>query len=141
MLELINPNKLRDYAYMIDTQNLTRKFSNFTAVDNINMNIEKGEVFGFLGPNGAGKTTTIRMLACLIAPTSGSATVAGYNIIQDPLKVRQSVGILTENPSLYERLTAYENMTFFAEAYGLDDAQERHRRIQELLEFFNLWDR
>jgi ABC-2 type transport system ATP-binding protein len=126
---------------MIDAQNLTRKFGNFTAVDNITMNIEKGEVFGFLGPNGAGKTTTIRMLACLIAPTKGSATVAGYDITRDPLKVRQSVGILTENPSLYERLTAYENMEFFAEAYGLYDAAERQRRIQELLEFFNLWDR
>ncbi|MCW4005751.1 MAG: ABC transporter ATP-binding protein [Candidatus Bathyarchaeota archaeon] len=126
---------------MIDAQNLTRKFGNFTAVDNISMNIAKGEVFGFLGPNGAGKTTTIRMLSCLIAPTKGSATVAGYNITKDPLKVRQSVGILTENPSLYERLTAYENMEFFAEAYGIEDATERQRRIKELLEFFNLWNR
>ncbi|MCW3984715.1 MAG: ABC transporter ATP-binding protein [Candidatus Bathyarchaeota archaeon] len=126
---------------MIDTQNLTRTFGNLTAVDNLNLQIEKGEVFGFLGPNGAGKTTTIRMLACLIAPTKGTATVAGYNIHKDPLKVRQSVGILTENPSLYERLTAYENMDFFAQAYGITDATERQRRIQELLEFFRLWER
>ena len=126
---------------MIDTQNLTRTFGNLTAVDNLTLNIEKGEVFGFLGPNGAGKTTTIRMLACLIAPTKGTATVAGYNIQKDPLKVRQSVGILTENPSLYERLTAYENMDFFAQAYGITDNAERQKRIQELLEFFHLWDR
>ena len=126
---------------MIETENLTRSFGNLTAVDNLTLNIEKGEVFGFLGPNGAGKTTTIRMLACLIAPTKGTATVAGYDIQQDPLKVRQSVGILTENPSLYERLTAYENMNFFAEAYGVANAEERNRRIKELLELFNLWER
>ncbi len=126
---------------MIDTNNLTRTFGNLTAVDNITFHVDKGEVFGFLGPNGAGKTTTIRMLACLISPTKGTATVAGYDIRRDPLKVRQSVGILTENPSLYERLTAYENMNFFAEAYGINNAEERHKRIQELLEFFNLWER
>ncbi len=126
---------------MIDIQNLTRTFANLTAVDNLTLQIEKGEVFGFLGPNGAGKTTTIRMLACLIAATHGTATVAGYDIHKDPLKVRQSVGILTENPSLYERLTAYENMDFFAQAYGISDAAERQKRIQELLEFFHLWDR
>ena len=126
---------------MIETKNLTRQFGNLTAVDNLTLTIDKGEVFGFLGPNGAGKTTTIRMLACLIAPTTGEATVAGYNIKKDPLKVRQSVGILTENPSLYERLTAYENMDFFAQAYGITDAAERNKRIQELLELFNLWER
>jgi ABC-2 type transport system ATP-binding protein len=126
---------------MIYTNNLTRKFGNLTAVDNLTIHIEKGEVFGFLGPNGAGKTTTIRMLACLISPTQGTATVAGYDIRQDPLKVRQSVGILTENPSLYERLTAYENLNFFAEAYGVNSADERNSRIKELLELFNLWER
>lgn len=126
---------------MIDAQNLTKTFGKLTAVDNLSLNIEKGEVFGFLGPNGAGKTTTIRMLACLISPTKGTATVAGFDIQREPLKVRQSVGILTENPSLYERLTAFENMNFFAEAYGINDANERHTRIKELLEFFNLWER
>jgi ABC-2 type transport system ATP-binding protein len=126
---------------LIETKNLTRQFNNLTAVDNLTLKIDKGEVFGFLGPNGAGKTTTIRMLACLIAPTKGEATVAGYDIKKDPLKVRQSVGILTENPSLYERLTAYENMDFFAQAYGVIDPAERSKRIQELLELFNLWER
>jgi len=125
----------------ISIKGLTRKFNSFTAVDNLNLEIATGEVFGLLGPNGAGKTTTIRMFACLIAPTEGSAMVAGYDMRRDPLKVRQSVGILTENPSLYERLTAYENMNFFAEAYGVRDANERQSRIRELLEFFNLWDR
>lgn len=126
---------------MIDTENLTRKFGNLTAVDSLTLHIEKGEVFGFLGPNGAGKTTTIRMLACLLSPTKGNASVAGYNIRSDPLKVRQSVGILTENPSLYERLTAYENMDFFAQAYGVNDTQDRQKRIREVLEYFDLWER
>ncbi len=125
----------------VEVKGLTKKFNSFTAVDNVSLEIEEGEVFGLLGPNGAGKTTTIRMLACLISPTAGSATVTGYDIHRDPMKVRQSVGILTENPSLYERLTAYENMNFFAEAYGVEDMNQRQERIKELLEFFNLWDR
>jgi ABC-2 type transport system ATP-binding protein len=129
------------YMPSVTAEGLTRKFNSFTAVDHLNLKIEEGEVFGLLGPNGAGKTTTIRMLACLITATEGSATVAGYNIRVEPLKVRQSVGILTENPSLYERLTAYENMDFFAEAYGLNQPAERHSRIKQLLEFFDLWDR
>jgi ABC-2 type transport system ATP-binding protein len=77
----------------------------------------------------------------LISPTRGTATVAGYNIQKNPIQIRQSVGILTENPSLYERLTAYENMDFFAQAYGITDLVERQKRIRELLDFFNLWDR
>jgi ABC-2 type transport system ATP-binding protein len=122
-------------------EGLTKKFNSFTAVDHLNLEIGEGEVFGLLGPNGAGKTTTIRMLACLISPTEGEASVAGYNIRSEPVKVRQSVGILTENPSLYERLTAYENMNFFAETYGVNDANERHNRIKDLLDFFDLWER
>ncbi len=74
-------------------------------------------------------------------PSEGSAKVGGYDIRRDPLKVRQMVGILTENPSLYERLTAYENMDFFAEAYGLSGTQEKRNRIRQLLEFFELWER
>lgn len=125
----------------IETKGLTRRFDSLTAVDHLSFEVEEGEVFGLLGPNGAGKTTTVRMLACLILPSEGSAKVGGYDITQDSLKVRQIVGILTENPSLYERLTAYENMDFFAEAYGLSDVQEKRNRIRELLEFFELWER
>lgn len=126
---------------VVVAEGLRKKFNSFTAVDNLSLEIEEGEVFGLLGPNGAGKTTTIRMLACLILPDLGSAKVMGYDIRLDPMKVRKSVGILTENPSLYERLTAYENMNFFAEAYGLENPDQRKDRIKELLEFFNLWDR
>ena len=127
--------------FSVVAEGLTRKFNSFTAVQNLNLNIEEGEVFGLLGPNGAGKTTTLRMLAALISPTEGSATVAGFDIRRDPSKVRQNVGILTENPSLYERLSAFENMDFFAEAYGITDATERHLRIREALEFLSLWNR
>ncbi len=127
--------------FSVVAEGLTRKFGSFVAVDSLSLEINEGEVFGLLGPNGAGKTTTLRMLSCLISPSKGSATIAGYDIHREPLAVRQAVGILTENPSLYERLTAYENMNFFAEAYGLADAQERHARIRELLEFFALWER
>jgi len=125
----------------IEAEGLTKTFDSLTAVDHLSLDVREGEVFGVLGPNGAGKTTTIRMLACLILPSEGSAKVGGYDIKRDSLKVRQIVGILTENPSLYERLTAFENLDFFAEAYGLSNIQEKENRIKELLEFFELWER
>ena len=125
----------------IETEGLTKRFGSLKAVDQLSFEVGEGEVFGLLGPNGAGKTTTVRVLACLISPSEGSARVGGHDITRDPLKVRQMVGILTENPSLYERLTAYENMDFFAEAYGLSGLQEKRDRIRELLEFFELWER
>lgn len=127
--------------WSIEVQELTRRFGSLTAVDHLSFEVREGEVFGLLGPNGAGKTTTVRMLACLISPSEGSAKVGGYDVVKEPLKVREVVGILTENPSLYERLTAYENMDFFAEAYGPTSAQEKRNRIRELLEFFGLWER
>jgi len=125
----------------IETEGLTKYYESLVAVDHLTFKVEEGEVFGLLGPNGAGKTTTIRMLACLISPSEGSAKVSGYKIGEEPLEVRQTVGILTENPSLYERLTVQENMEFFAEAYNLTEPQEKAERIRELLEFFDLWER
>ncbi len=94
-----------------------------------------------MGPNGAGKTTTLRMLSCLISQTDGTASVSGFDIKSNPTDVRRSIGVLTENPSIYERLTAVENMEFFAQAYGMSDKAERTRRIDELLEFFKLSER
>lgn len=127
--------------HIIMVNQLTKKFNRITAVDHISFEVEEGEVFGLLGPNGAGKTTTIRMLACLLSPTEGDAVIAGYEIGRHQLKIREITGILTENPCLYERLTAYENMEFFAEAYNINDPRERKVRIRELLEFFGLWER
>jgi ABC-2 type transport system ATP-binding protein len=125
----------------IETVGLVKRFDSLAAVDGLSFKVEAGEIFGLLGPNGSGKTTTIRMLSCLIAPTEGQASVGGHDIRRDPLRVRETVGILTENPSLYERLTAYENMEFFARAYGVADEAARAKRIREVLEFFELWER
>jgi ABC-2 type transport system ATP-binding protein len=125
----------------IQVRGLERKFGSFTAVDQLSFDVNEGEVFGLLGPNGAGKTTTIRLLTCLIPPTSGSASVCGFEVTKDPTRVRGLVGIQTENPCLYERLSAYENMDFFAQAYGVSNPQERSSRIREVLEFFNLWEK
>ena len=126
---------------VVEVDGLTKKFGSFIAVDKLSFMIKEGEVFGLLGPNGAGKTTTIRMLAGLISPSEGSAKVKGFSVGDDSIRVRETVGILTENPSLYERLTAYENMDFFAQAYGVTDPQKKQNRIQELLSFFGLWQR
>jgi ABC-2 type transport system ATP-binding protein len=125
----------------IETEDLTKRFGTLTAVDHLSFRVDPGEIFGLLGPNGAGKTTTIRMLASLIAPTEGCARVGGHDVVKESLRVREMVGILTESPSLYDRLTAEENMEFFAEAYGITDRSDRSNRIRELLEFFDLWER
>lgn len=125
----------------IEATGLVKRFGSLTAVDGISFKADAGEIFGLLGPNGSGKTTTVRLLSCLIAPSAGSAKVAGFDILSEPLRVREAVGVLTENPGIYDRLSALENMEFFAEAYGLTVKTERDARIRELLEFFDLWDR
>ncbi len=125
----------------IEAEGLSKRFGTLTALDRLSFRVDPGEIFGLLGPNGSGKTTTVRILSCLISPSEGSARVAGFDIVKDPLKVRETVGVLTENPGIYDRLTAIENMEFFAEAYGLKDQARREARVKELLEFFDLWDR
>jgi len=125
----------------IQASGLQKTFSSITAVDGLSFEVEEGEVFGLLGSNGAGKTTTIRILACLLSPTGGTAKVCGFTVNDQPSNVRERVGILTENPSLYERLTAFENMDFFAKAYGVSSQAERNQRIHQVLDFFGLWDR
>ena len=106
----------------------------------LDLHIESGEVFGLLGPNGAGKTTTMRMLACLIAPTTGRATVCGYDISRQRTEVRTSIGILTESPGLYENLTALQNLEFYAKVYDLD-ARQASSQIERYLKLLGLWDR
>ena len=102
---------------MIQTENLTKSFGDHLAVDRLTLDIGEGEVFGFLGPNGAGKTTTIRMLTSLIAPTAGRARVAGYEVGRDDDQIRRHVGILTETPGMYDRLSARRNLSIFARLY------------------------
>jgi ABC-2 type transport system ATP-binding protein len=127
---------------MIDTENLTRKFGDLTAVDNLTLHVNGGEVFGFLGPNGAGKTTTIRMLCCLISKTSGSATIGGYEIgnKEDSLKIRKIIGLVPDNVGLSEHLTAYDNLDFYGKIYDCTDAQ-RKENIKRFLEMLGLWEK
>src|SRR6476469_9104326 len=111
----------------IETKGLTRIFGDRPAVEDLTISIPEGAVFGFLGPNGAGKTTTVRMLAALIEPTKGTATVAGHELGADNSEVRKSVGILTETPGMYSRLTAEENLEFFAGLYELPQARAKEQ--------------
>jgi len=123
---------------MITTHKLTRRFGELTAVDSLDLHVDKGEVFGFLGPNGAGKTTTVRMLAALIAPSSGSAAVAGRELGGDNQDIRRRVGVLTETPGLYRRLSAQDNLLFFARLYRIADPMAQ---VERYLKLFDLWDR
>jgi ABC-2 type transport system ATP-binding protein len=106
-------------ANAIEVRDLVRRFGAFTAVDRITFHIERGEVFGFLGPNGAGKTTTIKVLTGILAPTSGTCRVLGFDVLHDSARLKQSVGYVSQRFSLYEDLTAQENLEFFGSVYGL----------------------
>lgn len=123
---------------MIRTRGLARTFRRLVAVHDLNLQIEPGEVFGFLGPNGAGKTTTVRMLAGLISHSQGEATVAGLNVGADNQRIRQRVGVLTETPGLYGKLSAYHNLAFYAQLYEIDHIA---RRIEKHLSLLGLWSR
>lgn len=128
---------------MIETKNLTKIFKikkgdDIPAVVDLTLSVAEGEVFGFLGPNGAGKTTTVRMLTSLIGPTSGSAWVNGYQVGVDDQKIRYSVGILTESPGLYERLSAFKNLTIYANLYDVEDVRGQ---VEKYLQMLGLWAR
>jgi len=125
---------------MIRTEGLTRKFDKVLAVDRLTLEVQEGEVFGFIGPNGAGKTTTIRMLCCLIGPSSGTAYIGDNEIGREPdsINIRQIVGLLPESPGLYERLSPYKNLDFYAQLYDLPPVKRRER-IKALLEMLGMW--
>jgi ABC-2 type transport system ATP-binding protein len=123
--------------YAIELNKLTKKFGDFTAVDDLSLHVEEGEIFGFLGPNGAGKSTTIRMLCTLAKPTSGSAKIAGYDLIDDSSKVRENIGLVAEKMIMYDSLTAAENLRFFGKLYAIPK-QKREERIDELLELVDM---
>ena len=127
---------------MIETENLTKKFGELTAVDNLTLKVEKGEVFGFLGPNGAGKSTTVRMLCCLISKTSGKARVGDFDVDreEDRLKIRKMVGYLPGDVGLYENQSAYKNLDFYGKLYEVPSA-EREERIKRLLQLLGIWER
>jgi len=121
----------------IELNNLTKKFGDFTAVNNLSLKVKEGEIFGFLGPNGAGKSTTIRMLCTLAVPTSGTAKIAGYNLVEDSSKVRENIGLVAEKMIMYDTLTAAENLRFFGKLYGIPK-QKREEKIDELLELVDM---
>ena len=123
---------------MIKTEELTKEFEKKIAVKGLNLDIHEGEVFGFLGPNGAGKTTTIRMLASLIGPTHGSATVNGYRIGYEDKQIRSTVGVLTETPGMYDNLSAEQNLRIFAELYDIQDVSGQ---VEKYLKMLDLWGR
>ncbi len=119
----------------IFTENLVRRFGDKIAVDHLNLQIDKGDIFGFLGPNGSGKSTTIKMLCGLLSPTSGRAVVSGIDVSQDPEKIRSRIGYMPQKFSLYEDLTVTENINFYAELYGVTGAygQERKKAVVDLV--------
>jgi len=124
---------------MIETEALTKNFGDFRAVDDVTFKVEAGSVFAVLGPNGAGKTTTVRMLTSILKPTSGWAEVAGFDVVKQPAEVRASVGVLTEQHGLYERMRALDYLDFFGRVYALD-RNHVHKRSLELMERFGLID-
>lgn len=125
--------------YMVRVENLTRTFGAFRAVDEISFDVKKGEIFGFLGANGAGKTTTIRMLCGLLLPSSGKASVAGFDVYKEHENIKMNIGYMSQRFSLYEDLTVKENIEFYGGVYGLSRKQIREK-THELLDYLNLWE-
>jgi len=126
-----------EYQNAVETKNLTKKFGSFVAVNQVNFYIPKGEIFGLLGPNGAGKTTTIRMLCGIIKPTSGTGTVLGFNITKEPEQIKKRIGYMSQKFSLYNDLTASENINFYASLYGVPK-ENRKQRVDELIKMSGL---
>ena len=124
---------------MIELKGLTKKYGNLVAVDNLNLLIPKGEIFGFIGPNGAGKTTTINMIGGILAPTSGTVMICGINMESDPEKAKRKIGFIPERPYLYEKLTGMEFLKFIADLYGVGE-DAFLIKSQEKLEMFFLSD-
>ncbi len=127
-------------ADIIEVKNLTKKFKDITAVDDISFSVKEGEIFAFLGPNGAGKSTTIKILTTLLNPTAGKINLNGFNVLENPDAVRHSFGIVFQDPSLDDELTAWENMEFHGVLYGIEK-KLRRERIEKLMTFVELWDR
>ena len=127
-------------SHVIETRQLTKAYNSFKAVDSLSITVESGEIFGLLGPNGAGKTTTISMLCTILKPTSGSASVNGFDIVREANKVRKSIGIVFQDPSIDDRLTGRENLYMHANLYGVSTSEQRER-IDRILRLVELDDR
>ncbi len=136
----MNSNVKSYETHSIILNNLTRKFGSFTAVDNLSLNIKKGELFGFLGPNGAGKTTSINMMTTLLKPSSGNATIAGHDLVLEDDLVRSKIGVVPQKFSLFEELTPLENLWYIGELYGMSKSAVQ-KRGEELLKIVSLYDK
>jgi ABC-2 type transport system ATP-binding protein len=123
---------------MITTRGLTKQFSGRLAVSDLTLQINEGEIFGLLGPNGAGKTTTVRMLACLIKPTAGEAAVNGFQVGRENAQIRRSIGLVTEVPGLYEKLSALRNLEIYAKLYGVKNIS---KQVEHYMRLLGLWER
>lgn len=126
--------------YIIEVNNLFKKFGELVAVDDISFKVSPGEIFGFLGPNGAGKTTTINILCTLLRPTSGRATISGFDVVRQQSQVRQTIGLVFQDPSLDERLSGLQNLRFHTMVYNVPSSI-REQRIEEMLRMMQLWDK
>lgn len=126
--------------YIVSTENLTKKFGAFIAVDRLSIRIKRGEIYGFLGPNGAGKSTAIRMLCGLLEPTSGTGNILGYDLRRDTEKIKSRIGYMSQKFSLYEDLSVKENLDFFASIYNVPSADKKER-MKEMLAMADLEDR
>lgn len=126
-------------SILIETVGLTKQFETLTAVDNLTLNVDEGEILALLGPNGAGKTTTVRMLSSILKPTAGSARIAGYDVVRDARAVRHIIGHLTEFPGLYLRMRPLDYLGFFGELQHMP-CDQRRARAEELMKHFDLWD-
>src|SRR5437016_7185399 len=124
---------------MISVKDLTKKYARSTAVDHISFEVQKGDVVGFLGPNGAGKTTTMRILTCFLPPTEGTATVAGFDVLEQPIEVKKRIGYLPEAPPIYPEMDAAEYLTFVGRLKGLSGSELR-RRIDDVCERCSIGD-
>ncbi|MBE9543032.1 MAG: ABC transporter ATP-binding protein [Proteobacteria bacterium] len=124
---------------MIELKSLTKKFGDYKAVDDLNLFVKKGEIFGFIGPNGAGKTTTIKMIGGILAPSAGTVTVAGIDIQKEPEKAKSKIGFIPDRPYLYEKLTGMEFLKFTADLYSVPD-DIFNKKAQQNLEMFSLAD-
>jgi len=133
----MNNESMNNEQWVIEARGLARRFKKVTAVDGLDLSVRRGEVFGLLGPDGAGKTTTIRMLCAIMDPTAGSARVAGFDTVKEPEEIKQRIGYMAQQFSLYGDLTVLENLLFFADIFEVS-RQEREERIARLLEFARL---
>ena len=136
----VPPPPLFNSMKIIQVKNLVKNFKEIKAVSDISFDVEEGEIFALLGPNGAGKSTTIKILTTLLQATAGEVFINGFDIKKDPDDIRRSFGIVFQDPSLDDELTAYENMSFHGSLYGVDK-KVRTERIQQLLNMVDLWDR